>query len=88
MDVELMLKKLILSGSKRRDLTNDYIHDTIDLLTDLDFDSISIIQLIVNIEKTFHIEIEDSMLDFETLTTFGNLKQYIAESIEVVQNDK
>lgn len=51
------------------------------VLRDLGFDSITVIQLIVNIEEEFNIEFDESV-QYEDIETFDKLKRYIEIKLE------
>lgn len=55
---------------------NVEITDTTDLVRDLGFDSITIIQLILDIEENFGVQFDDE-IEYKDITVVGNLKQYI-----------
>lgn len=53
------------------------------LIDDLDFDSIMVIRLIVELENTFDIIIEDEEIELEILCDYDNLVDFIKNKIEV-----
>lgn len=57
------------------------INSKTDLVNDLGFDSISIIQLVVELENEFDIEINDEYLLIEYLSPFKSLIEIINNSI-------
>ena len=57
------------------------INNKTDLVNDLGFDSISIIQLVVELENEFDIEINDEYLLIEYLSPFKSLIEIINNSI-------
>ena len=61
--------------------SNIEIHD-INIFDDLGFDSISFIQLIVDIERNFEIEIDDNMLLMENFSTVGQIENIISKTKE------
>lgn len=79
-ETDFTLKKLISSfAEKNTDHETVEIKNDTDLLTDLLFDSMMLIQLVIKIEQTFGIEFDDSMLDFQTLTKYNELLDYIVQ---------
>lgn len=46
------------------------------------YDSIKVVQLIVDIEEAFDVEIDDVDIDFNELLHFGSLEKYVAKLIE------
>lgn len=58
---------------------DDYsiLNDNIDLVDDLNFDSITLIQLIVTIEDEFNITFPDEIFSMEYLRSYRYLKKYI-----------
>ena len=80
MNIENRLKELI---AKIADLKIDMsmIHGDTNLNKDLSFESIQMIQLIIEIENEFNIEIEDDDLIIENLTQFNNLLMMISRKV-------
>ena len=58
MNLKEKVIELILGGS-RFDLVDGGLKMDTDLIKDLGYDSLSLIKLLVEIEETFHFEIED-----------------------------
>ncbi len=83
MNIEMVLKEMIRSLSPQQ-ITVDSIFETADLIKDLGFNSINLIQLVINIENEFNIEFDDAMLGFESLIIFNNLVKYVKEKIAEV----
>lgn len=77
------LKEVIVAVSGRG-LSTDDINDATDLISDLSLDSVSLMQLIVEIETRFGFIFEDSMLDFEAITEYAKLKAYVEACRESV----
>lgn len=78
-EFENKLKELIISSGEDIDI-ND-INETTDLVRDFNFNSISLIQLVVNIESAFNIEIDDENLLFEKLSPYKGLINIIKEKL-------
>lgn len=53
------------------------------LKTDLGFDSLSIVELIVKFEETFDIQFDESDLDPQKIETVGDIYQLIAKYVGV-----
>lgn len=60
---------------------NEKISSETDLIKDLGFDSITIIQLILDIEETFDIEINDE-IEYEELVLVGKLEKLIIDKLK------
>lgn len=78
--MESKLKQIIVNISNQEISISDIKSETI-LTTDLGFDSVKIIELIVEIETAFDIEIDDDDLDIEKLTIFGKLNNLVKSKI-------
>lgn len=77
------IEKILINIIKRCDnsVDTDEINNKTDLVNDLGFDSISIIQLVVELENEFDIEIDDEYLLIEYLSPFKSLIEIINNSI-------
>ena len=67
-NIDEELKEIIVTcidGIDKKDITEET-----DLIKDLGYDSVNIIQLIVKLEEYFEIEIDDEYLDEENLTEY------------------
>lgn len=84
---EQQLKRLVLENTLSLEQTED-ISDETDLISDLNYDSIAAIQLIVDIENTFEIEVEDAYLSLEAIAQFGKLKSGILRQLEAKVEDQ
>lgn len=80
MNVRDTLKNMIISLSTNY-ITADAINNSTDLIRDLSFNSISIVQLVVNIENEFGFDFDDEMLGFEEIVIFQNLVEYIIKKM-------
>ena len=76
MNINQRLKELIVNVATN-DIDVDNINEKTILTTDLGYDSVQIIGLIVELENEFHIEIEDDDLEIENLTVFIKLLEMI-----------
>ncbi len=81
MSVEQKLKELIVEIVES-EYSVDKINDKTILTTELGYDSIKIIELIVGIEEKFDIVIEDEDLDISRLTVFGSLMEMLQRKIK------
>lgn len=78
-EIESKLQELIVSSGE--DVDFNKINEDTDLVRDFNFDSISLIQLVVNIEKTFNIEINDEDLLIEKLSQYRELVMMLEEKL-------
>ncbi|MCI8371887.1 MAG: acyl carrier protein [Lachnospiraceae bacterium] len=62
------------------------IQDDTDLINDLGFDSIGLMQLILEIESKFNITFNID-LKYEEISTFSNLSKYVEERIQINENE-
>jgi len=85
MNVENQLYDII-----RRNISVIYenvnITDETELIRDLGFDSITIIQLILDVEESFNIEFDDEA-EYEDISVIKNLKKYIIRKTQIKEND-
>ena len=70
------LKNIVISCSKREINRND-IDESTNLIDDLSYDSVKIIELILKIEVDFDIEFDDDDLEIDVLSNFGRLAEII-----------
>ena len=87
MNIEMTLKEMVVSLSPQ-DITVESVSDSVDLIKDFGFSSITLVQLVVNIEKEFNIEFDDAMLGFESLINFNNLIEYVKKKVSEVNVDE
>lgn len=81
MDVQEKLKEIIAEMATRGvDIAK--INDQTVLTSDLGFDSVQIVQLIVELESQFEFEFEDEDLDIAKLTVYRNLYKIINSKIQ------
>lgn len=80
MDVENTIKNLIMTiangGMHEEDITIDTI-----LTNDFEFDSIKIIELVIEIEDQFNIILDDENLTIEKLSSYASLVEIVKEKI-------
>lgn len=71
----------IVKKSAGKDVSKVEFTESTLLTKHLGYDSIKVVQLIVDIEETFGIAIEDDDLDFDVLLKYGSLQAFIAERL-------
>lgn len=81
MNIERKLKELIVDITTE-EVDNNSIDTNTDLINDLGFDSIEIIELIVEIENEFKIEIDDDDINMNILTTYSELLSMIERKLQ------
>lgn len=79
MNLEDTLKRCILEIAQDDSYNID---ETTNLTTDLNFNSIDFVKLIVKLEFVFDIEFDDEYLDFQKFNTYSWLYNYLLERIE------
>lgn len=73
------LIKLVITNAS--DNTDVVINDNTDLIIDLSYDSISTIELIIDIEKEFNINFPEEFLVLEKIRCFSSLYGIVYECI-------
>jgi len=68
---EEKLRKIITSCIKGFDIVE--FNETTDLISDFGLDSLDIMQIVVQLETEFNIELEDDDLYIETISSYKNL---------------
>lgn len=79
LEVEERLISILERNSKNKVGQNV---ESINIIDDLGLDSISLIKVVIDIEKEFKIEFDDEQLDFRELALLPNLRQYIIMKVE------
>lgn len=79
MNLEDTLKRCILEIAQDDSYNID---EATNLTTDLNFNSIDFVKLIVKLEFVFDIEFDDEYLDFQKFNTYSWLYNYLLERIE------
>jgi len=74
------LKSIILKNASLNHIDSE-ITDESDLIEDFQFDSILIMQLVIDIEESFEIQFDDDFLLVEFISKYKNLKDYIVNMI-------
>ncbi len=77
--IESKLQELIVSSGQDVDLKK--INEDTDLVRDFNFDSINLIQLVVDIENTFNIEINDEDLAIEKISQYRKLVMMLEDKL-------
>lgn len=83
MRTEEKLKELIVNIAMQ-DVDAISINEETNLINDLGYDSVQIIELIVQLEMEFDIEMEDDDLDIENLIVYSRLYKTIERKIKNV----
>lgn len=61
------------------------ITEKTNIMDDLGFDSITIIQLVLDVEETFGIEFDDAT-EYDDVVTVGNLIEFVSKKIGVMKS--
>jgi len=69
-----MIEKIL---ANRLNIKEDSIYDSSDIVEDLGTDSLSVVEIIMDVESEYNISIPDE--DAELLHTVGELKAYISD---------
>ena len=69
-----MIEKII---AEQLEIDVDAVTDDKNLMEDLGADSLDTVQIVMELEEAFNVEITDD--EAETLTTVGAIKQYIED---------
>lgn len=80
MDINEILKEIIVSIASQYVDKEDINEETV-LTTDLGFDSVQVITLIVELESAFKIEIDDNDLEIEKLSVYKKLYQMVENKV-------
>lgn len=82
MDTNNIKEKLIktIKKTSQEELLFD-IKDTTNIFTDLSFDSFKMITLLIEIESTFNVSIDEDDYDYEKISTIGELIKMIAGKV-------
>jgi len=72
------LKEIIVSCSDESEIKMHDINNNTDLVRDYNFNSISIITLVVEIERNFDIEIDDEDLLIDRISSYESLVKIVA----------
>lgn len=80
MTTDAKLKDVLLKITEKN-ITAEKITDETTLIKDLGFDSLNMVELIVEIEEAFDAEIEDDDLDINTLNSYQSLKTLVENKL-------
>lgn len=80
MNDEKKLKEIICNIAKNEMCINDINDETL-LIDDLGFDSVQIVSLIIEIESTFDVMIDDANLDIKTLSQYALLRNMVERTV-------
>jgi acyl carrier protein len=79
-DLKLRVKTMIIERLKLEGMTPDQIEDTAPLFGDgLGLDSIDALELVLGIEQTFGVKIEDEASGLKAFKSVDSLTAFIAE---------
>lgn len=81
MRIEEKLKEVIVNIAMQ-DVDVADINEETNLVKDLGYDSVQIIELIVELETEFDIEIEDDDLDIENMVVYSRLYKTVESKIK------
>ena len=84
MNNKLEIKEFLIKTIKDDDLTVDDINDNTILVGEdgIFFDSVDVLELIVELENKYGIKIQDNDLIKEKLKTFSSFYEFIQENIK------
>ena len=80
MDIDNKLKSVLQQVAEIEFLSED-INDSTDIMSDLNYDSIRFINLIIAIETAFGISIDIDDLDMEYISKYSNLRSVVLKKI-------
>lgn len=82
-ELEKKVYELILQIAINSGLEVGTLSDEINISSDLGFDSVALIELIVEIENEFDVELDEDDMDVNNLVVVGNLISMIDERISL-----
>lgn len=82
MNIDEKLKKII-TDSASQEIGISTINENTILTSDLGFDSVQIIGMIIELESQFQIEIDDEDLDIETITVYKSLYDMVNQKVNL-----
>lgn len=71
--------------SSNTSIIKEILNNETDLVSDLMFDSISIISLVVELEKDFNFEFEDEFLLLEYLRNYSWITEYVKKKVNICE---
>ncbi|MFC5775602.1 acyl carrier protein [Ectobacillus antri] len=82
------LKEIVVQNAKNKGDEIELTENT-DLLKDLGYQSINVVQLMADLEEHFDFVFEDDEIDFDVICNFGKLSKFIQMKVETnVANNK
>lgn len=69
--------KKIISDLSSTAITEEKIKDEMTLIDDLAFDSLTFVQMVLMLEKTYNIQFDDEYISIEKLKTVKNVADYL-----------
>lgn len=81
-NIDQKLKSIIIQNS-RKVISESDIDDNSNLTTDFGFDSVNVVQMIVDLETEFDISMDDEDIDLDVLTKYKPLKGLILKKIGI-----
>lgn len=80
MDIDKTLKRLI-SENLPVPFSVETINNETSFLVDLGMDSVSLVRLMINIEREFGIKFDEEDVDLPVIKNYGELKNYVVQYI-------
>lgn len=73
--------RTIISNNAKVDVKEENLKDEHSLFDDLQFDSISFVGMIVELEGSYRISFDEDYIDPEKLQTVGDVAKYIRQKV-------
>lgn len=80
-EIEVKLKKIIVECGVG--IEKEQINEHTNLIDDLGFESVNLVELIVDIETEFDIEIGDEYLNMTTLSKYDKLLEMVVKLVKL-----
>lgn len=80
-EIKKLLNKLIVNNSPKKLSLESFEGKSI--VEDLDFDSVSLMQLVTEIEETFHVSLDESGSLLELLDSYDELLEFLIRENEL-----
>lgn len=82
------LKEIVIQNAKKKGTEIELTENT-NLLKNLGYQSINVVQLMADLEENFNFVFEDDEIDFDVICNFGELSKFIQMKVETnVANNK
>lgn len=78
--------KFILVNKLKLVARQEMINEKTNLLKDFSIDSVKIVNLLVELENTFHIDIDSEDISFETLTDIPKMIDFVDSALNSEKN--